>query len=80
MREDVGEADPSHDSSSQKTFSGCEGTCQRVTSYISLLTAGETEARESRMGSAGVRGHWADRPVLSQICHVILSFPAFTLG
>lgn len=44
MREDVGEADPSLDSSSQKAFSGCEGTCQRVTSYVSLLTAGETEA------------------------------------
>lgn len=43
MREDVGEADPSFDSSSQKAFSGCEGTFQWVTSYVSLLTDGETE-------------------------------------
>lgn len=60
MREDVGEADPSLDSSSQKAFSGCEGTWQRVTSYVSLLTAEETEAQESRMGDAEVRKHQAE--------------------
>lgn len=59
MREDVGEADPSLDSSSQKA-SGCEGTCQQVTSYISLLTAGETEAQENSMGDAEEREHQAE--------------------